>query len=156
MNTTFGFLGQPGVPGPPQPGQAQQPVGGQSADPQGAYLAQALQSLQSSGAQSKTPGAVGENLMADALMQYGQHQHQAQQSALDAPGAQASSVVLPQGGDPLANLSAMAPTSQAAGGLLDMGGALGMSQAAGLAGLAGGSAGGSMNLQNLLAMFGAG
>lgn len=38
-------------------------------DPRSAYLAAALQSLQQ--AQPQTPGAVGSDLLAEALMQYG-------------------------------------------------------------------------------------
>lgn len=122
----FGFIGQPGVPAPPQPGVAS-PLGGQQQQvfqqQQAAALAQALQSMQQSGEQSKTPAALGSNLLADALMQYGQGQ-QGQAQAAQAYGASPGAY---GGPDPLANplgpQQSQAPPSGRLSPFMQLGGA---------------------------------
>lgn len=66
------------------PMQPIQPLGAQ-ANPQSQYLVDALRQLQSAGAQSQTPSALGMNLGADALLQ-GQQQKQDYANALRANG----------------------------------------------------------------------
>jgi hypothetical protein len=81
---TAGQLAQPQAAVAP----AQQPLGANPAlqQAQNQQLAAALQSLQQSGEQSKTPGAVGSNLLANALMQW--KQNGGYQPPVDASGLQ--------------------------------------------------------------------
>ena len=99
------------------PGQPQAPLGAdQNAmfqQQQSATLARALAAMQQSGQQSKTPGAVGTNLLADALLQYGQGQQgqaQAARSYGASPGGYA-------GQDPLSSPLGQQSQGQAPGWL---------------------------------------
>lgn len=122
--------GQPGAPIPPI--QAL----GQGADPRSAYLAQALRGMQSQGQQSATPGALGANLGADAMLQAQQAQQARGQTLMGQMQAQAPNPVT----DPLgaAGGGNLGPLQQSGilGSVLGRGaGALGGAAKAGLGGL---------------------